>query len=293
MTRICKQKTYPHADLNNKIVVFTGGTDGMGKIAAQQLAQMGATLYLLGRNPAKMQSAVDACKTQAKHNRIYAVPCDLSDQKSIRHAAKQIQTKVSRVDLLINCAGANFGERKLSPQGYEMTWAVNHLAPFLLTHLLLNLLKAAPVARIVHLSSATEKSGHIHFDDIQLKHKWSTFRSYTQAKLALNMCTRKLSEQLRNTSITVNALNPGFIKTNLLHQIKGWERLLGVPYMFFCASKTSVGARRILRLALSNEYEGVSGQYVYEEAIRQPNPEALQPELVNRVWRLSLEQTGL
>ena len=212
---------------------------------------------------------------------------DLASQASIRNAANIILEQCPRIDLLINCAGMNAGERRVTEDGMEMSWAVNHLAPFFLNQLLLERLKASAPSRIVNLSSATEQRGHIHLEDIQLTKRWSTFRSYTQAKLAMNMCTRKLAKELEGSGVTVNALNPGFIKTNLLRSLKGWESIVGVPYMFFFASKPEVGADRILRVALSDEYQNVSGKFVYEDKIKDPNPEALNDELVERVWDIS------
>lgn len=280
-------------DLTGKIVVFTGGTDGMGKEAVKKLAGMGATIMLLGRDRDKTMNVVNELNKISNNKNTSYVPCNLASQRSIRNAAEIILRRCSRIDLLINCAGMNAGERRITEDGMEMSWAVNHLAPFLLNNLLLNRLKASSPARIINLSSATEKSGHICLEDIQLTDKWSTFRSYTQAKLAMNMCTRKLATDLIGSGVTVNSLNPGFIKTNLLRSLRGWELIIGVPYMFFFASKAEVGADRILRLALSDEYKGVSGKYVYEDAIRDPNPEALDDRLVDRVWTLSMEHTGL
>ena len=282
-----------NTDLNGTTVVFTGGTDGMGKAAVEKLAQMGAEIMLLGRGKEKTVAVVSELNKIVNKQNAHYVPCDLASQESIRNAAEMILAKCPKIDLLINCAGANFGQRILTDDGYEMTWAVNHLAPFLLSHLLLERLKESAPARIVNLSSATERSGHIHLDDLQLTKGWSVFKSYPQAKLAMNMITRKLSEELEGTGVTVNALNPGFIKTNLLRNLKGWEALVGVPYMCFFASKPEVGGDRILRVALSKEYETISGQYVYEDAIRDPNPEALDRELVEKVWKISKEQVGI
>lgn len=282
-----------NTDLTGKTIVFTGGTDGMGKVAVEKLAKMGATIMLLGRGREKTMKVVDTLNALTNTSNIHYVPCDLASQKSIRNAAKFILEKCPKIDILINCAGINANERIITEDGMEMSWAVNHLSHFLLNHLLLDRLKASAPSRIVNLSSATEKSGRIRFDDIHLSKGWSTFKSYTQAKLAMNMVTRKMAKELHGTNVTVNALNPGFIKTNLLRSLNGWEAWIGIPYMFFFASKPEVGADRILKVALSDEYANISGEFVYEDYIKAPNPLALDDEIVDRVWIISKEHTGL
>ncbi len=288
------KKDFLKKDLTNKTIVFTGGTDGMGKVAVQKLAKMGATIMLLGRSKEKTLRVVSELNKIANKENTHYVPCDLASQKSIRNAAETILEKCPRIDLLINCAGAQTGaERKVTNDGYETNWAINHLGPFLLTNLLLERIEESAPARIVNLSSATEKSGHIHFEDLQLAENWSVFKAYPQAKLAMNICTRKMARELEGSGVTVNALNPGFIKSNLLRDLKGWTALIGVPYMFFFASKPEVGANRILRVALSDEYENISGKFVYEDVVRNPNPEALDDSIVERVWKISKEQVNI
>ncbi|MCL3781303.1 SDR family NAD(P)-dependent oxidoreductase [Prolixibacteraceae bacterium JC049] len=293
MAKSDNNRGYLNKDLSDKTVVFTGGTDGMGKAAVEKLAAKGATIMLLGRSKEKTIAVVNELNNIAgKENATY-VPCNLASQQSIRNAATIILAQCPQIDILINCAGINAGARKITEDKMEMSWAVNHLAPFLLNHLLLDRLKKSAPARIINLSSATEKYGNISLDDIQLVKNWSTFRSYTQAKLVMNMCTRKMAKELVGTGVTVNALNPGFIKTNLLRDLKGWESIIGIPYMLLCASKPEVGGDRILRMALSDEYEDISGQYIYEDTIRAPNPKALDEQLVDKVWEISKNHVGI
>jgi len=249
-TTMAKNAPYLQTDLHGKTVVFSGGTDGMGKTAVEKLAKLGARIMLLGRSKEKTMAVVKEINEMAQHtdgDAVHYVPCDLACQKSIRTAASIILEKCSRIDLLINCAGMNSGIRKVTEDGLEMSWAVNHLAPFLLSNLLLDRLKEssssmASSARIVNLSSASEKYGHIHFEDIQLeKSGWSTIKSYSQAKLAMNMCTRKMAKELLSSGSThnvfVNALNPGFINSNLLRDLSGWEMIVGVPSCYFSAPR--------------------------------------------------------
>lgn len=288
-----RQRAFEKIDLTGKTIVFTGGTDGMGVPAVKKLAKMGATIMLLGRNEAKTKAVVTTLNVLANKENVHYVHCDLASQASIRQAAEIVLSKCPTIDLLINCAGANFDNRRLNEEGFELDWAVNHLAPFLLTHLLLGALQKAPKARIIHLSSATQKYGHIHLNDLQLKKGWSTLAGYAQAKLALNMVTRKLAKELVGTNITVNALNPGFIKTNLTREATGWKALVTRIIEPLFAEKTEIGGDRILRLALSPEFEGVTGQFIYEDAARDPNPEALNDELVEKIWKIFKEHTDI
>lgn len=289
-----KQKEYLTSDLSDKTIVFTGGTDGMGKAAVKNLAGRGATIMLLGRNREKTMAVVNELNKMAGKENTHYVPCDLASQKSIRDAADTILDKCPKIDVLINCAGMNAGERKITEDGYEMNWAVNHLGPFLLTNLLLDRIKETSESKIVNLSSATESWTKMNFKDLQYNKDWRAGRTYAQAKLATNIWTRRIAKELDGTGVTVNALNPGFIKTNLLNNgLKGWRRAVGAVYMYISASKPEVGSDRILRVALSDEYENVSGKFIYEDKIKHPNPQALDDEIVEKVWAISKEHAGL
>lgn len=288
-----RQKSFAGINLNGKTVVFTGGTDGMGKEAVKKIAKMGATIILLGRNETKTKAVITELNNIAKKENTYYIHCDLASLKTVKKASKLILEKCSKIDFLINCAGANIGTRKVSEEGYELNWTINHLGPFLLTNLLLNRIKETPNSKIINLTSATTNWIKMNFEDLQLTKKWSLLQSYAQAKLAMIMCTRKMAKQLKGTGVTINALNPGFIKSNLLREGKGLDRIIGVPYMFFFASKTEVGGDRILRLALSDEFENVSGKFIYEDHIKNPNPEALENELINRIWNISKQHIGM
>ncbi|MCT4588919.1 MAG: SDR family NAD(P)-dependent oxidoreductase [Carboxylicivirga sp.] len=288
-----RQESFVGANLNGKTIVFIGGSDGMGKIAVKKLAAIGATILLLGRNEAKTKAVVTELNAIANKENAQYVHCDLASLKGVRQAAEIVLDKCPKINFLINCAGANVGTRQVTEEGYEMNWTINHLGPFLLTKLLLDRIKETPNSKIVNLTSATTGWIKMNYDDLQLTQKWSLLQSYAQAKLAMIMCTRKMAKKLEGTGTTINALNPGFIKSNLLHDGKGLDRLIGVPYMFLFAEKTENGADRILRLALSDEFEGVSGKFIYEDHIKNPNPEALDDELVEQIWKVSKEQVEL
>lgn len=278
--------------VKGKIVVFVGGTDGMGRIALQDFAQYGAEIYLLGRTPEKTKRVISEVEAKTENKKIHHVVCDLSLQHSIRHAAAEITKQCDHIDYLINCAGANIFEHIITEEGYELSWATNHLGPFLLTNLLLEHMKKAHKARIVNLSSAMQAMGRIDFDIIERNKPTSNANRYGMAKLSMIMCTQVLAKELKGTNVTINALNPGFINTNLMRRAKGYMRFFVLWSRIF-ASPARVGAERILTVATSKEYENVSGKFVYEDYIREPNKQAADSDLVKRVYAVSKRQIGI
>lgn len=283
-------------DLSGKTIVFTGGTDGMGRVAIEDLARMGASIVLLGRNPQKTHGVCAEVNTSVGVERVRGIVCDLASQASVRAAADEVLRSTPTIDVLVNCAGANFAERRMTEDGVERGWAVNHLGGLLLTHLLLDRLKASAPSRVVHLSSATERLGHIHLDDIHLERSWAPLRSYAQAKLALNMGTRSLARELAGSGVTVNALNPGWIKTANVGSggsLKGWRKWVGALSTALFGEPPKAGADRIVTAAIAPQYAELSGAFIYEDHVRDPNKEALDDTLVEKVWELSRSQLGL
>ncbi|MCZ0951033.1 MAG: SDR family NAD(P)-dependent oxidoreductase [Rhodospirillaceae bacterium] len=282
----------PDRDLAGKTVVFTGGTDGMGRLAVGRLASMGADICLLGRNMARTRRVVSELGELGHEARLSAVECDLGSLDSVRKAASEVLEQCGRIDLLINCAGANVTERRLSPEGFEMNFAVNYLGPFLLTELLLDRVRATPSARIVNLTSATQKLGRLDFDDLHRERNWSLFATYAQAKLCMIMHARDVAGRLEGSGVTINCLNPGYIKSSLTRDAKGWMRVF-VTLLNRLAAPTWVGGERIVAAALDKAYDGVSGQFIYEDVLHAPNPEALDGAKAARLLELSRDMTGL
>ena len=284
----------PESDrnLSGKTVVFTGGTDGMGRVAVEMLCSMGARVVLLGRNEAKGAAVVRDIAAAVGRGAVEFRLCDLASMASVRACAERVLADCSRIDVLVNCAGANVPERTVTDEGFETTWAINYLGPFLLTTLLLEQLKRSAPARVVNVSSDTEALGHIDFDDLQTEHGYGTMKSYAQAKLALNAFTIDLARRLEGTGVTVNCLNPGFISSNLLRDTRGVEGLFRYVMRVF-ASPPAVGADRIVRLAVSSEYQGVTGTYVSEDAITAPNPEAQDPAVREKLMQVSESATAM
>lgn len=276
----------PNTDLSEKTIVFTGGTDGMGRIAVERFVEMGAHVCLLGRNPEKTQGVVEALAAKGYDGRVFTVQCDLGSLEAVRTAAQTILSRYEQVHYLINCAGINVSERKLSVDGYEMNFAVNYLGPFLLTELLLERLSSTPSARILQLTSATQAVADLRFDDLQLKTKWSMLASYAQAKLCLNMHARDVAKRLEDNDVSINYLNPGYIRTNLTRYAKGPERLF-MNLFGNLAAPTWVGGERIVAAALDDRYRAHSGAYIYEDIIVDPNPLALDDKNVSRLMDIS------
>ncbi len=281
----------PHADrdLSKKTVAFTGGTDGMGRSAVELLSGMGAKVILLARNEAKAQTLINEVGSSVEF-----VHCDLASLASVRSAAAKLISDYPEINVLVNNAGLNAGtERHVTEDGHELVWAVNYLGPFLLTHLLLDRLKSSAPARIVNVSSAMEQFGKLDFGNLQLENNFDSFKAYSNAKLALNTFTRDLAKELEGSGVTVNALNPGFIRTNLLRDTEGRQALFGKVMMRFSASPPLVGGDRIVRLAISSAYDGVSGEFVYEDEARDPNPQALDAQTVEQLREASRAAVGL
>ncbi len=283
----------PNQDLTGKMVVFSGGTDGMGRIAVERFAEMGADICLLGRNTAKTEKVIKELRAAEHKGQFTSVKCDLGDLGQVRNAASEVLDRYDRTDYLINCAGLNFPDRALSPDGYEMNFAVNYLGPFLLTELLLEKIKATPNACIVHLTSATQEIAKLFLDDLHLeKNKWSLIASYAQAKLCLLMHGRDVAARLTGSGTSINCLNPGYIRSNLGRHTKGLERVFNVMFGKL-AAPTWVGGERIIAATLDSKYEGVSGKFIYEDMLLAPNPLALDDANVAKLMEISRELTGL
>ncbi|MCY4261185.1 MAG: SDR family NAD(P)-dependent oxidoreductase [Rhodobacteraceae bacterium] len=285
----------PDQDLTGTMIVLTGGTDGMGRVAAERLASMGADICLMGRNMAKTQRVIADLKAAGHEGNLLTVACDLGSLDSVRKAAADILEACPRIDLLINCAGANIMNRQCTAEGYEMNFVVNYLGPFLLTELLLERVTQAPAARIINVTSATQAKAHLDFADLHRETGWTLFSTYAQAKLCMIIHTRDMAARLNEsgiTGVTVNSLNPGYIQSNLSRDSKGWVNIF-VRLFNHRAAPTWVGGERIVAMALGKKYEDLSGAYIYEDVQASPNPEALDTVKAARLLDLSYEMTGL
>jgi len=271
-------------DLSGKTVVFTGGTDGMGRVAAEMLVKMGASVVILGRNQTKGESAVREVSAKGGRGAASFERCDLASMPSIQECASRVLGEHSRIDVLVNCAGVNATTRTVTQEGFETNWAINYLGPFLLTKLLLGRIQDSAPARIVNLTTNTDFLDHIDFDDLQSERGFG--KSYTQSKVAMSMFTHELARRLDGKGVTVNVLHPGYIKSNLLRDLEGPQGVMRFA-MQVMASPTEVGAERIVRLAVSSAYQGVTGTFFSEDDIQPPHAEARDATRRERLMQIS------
>ncbi len=265
----------PESDknLSGKTIVFTGGTDGMGRVAVDMLYKMGAHIIILGRKKSRGDEILSELKNTGENGSVGFQVCDLALMDSVKDCATRILNEHKKIDILVNCAGVNMPNEVITKDGFEMNWAVNYLAPYLLTTLLLDRLKESSQARIINLVTNIAFIDSIDFDEIETKQNFSTSEPYVESKLSLSMFSIELAEKLKETGVTINYLHPGNIKSNLLRHLKGFERIMGY-YMLWMTSPTEVGADRVVRLAISSEFNGVTGTYLAEDLIKPPHKEA-------------------
>jgi NAD(P)-dependent dehydrogenase (short-subunit alcohol dehydrogenase family) len=258
-------------------ILVTGATDGLGKGVAIELAGMGATVLIHGRNRERLEAALGEIRGETGNEKPGSYLADLSSLGEVRALAEQILSDRDRLDVLVNNAGVIVGEREESEDGYELTFAVNHLAHFLLTSLLLPLLRDSAPARIVNVASAGQSP--IDFDDVMLERGYDGMRAYTQSKLAQIMFTFDLHERLRGTGVTVNALHPASLMgTKMVLQTFGYTM-----------STVRQGAEATVRLATSPELGGVTGRYFDGTREARADRQAYDEQARKRLWALSEE----
>lgn len=279
--------------MNGKIVLVTGATSGIGKQTALELANQGATVVLVARNRSKGQATLEEIRGKTGNQNLDLLIADLSSQASIRALAQEFRRKYSKLHVLVNNAGGVFATRKTTVDGLEYTFAFNHLAYFLLTNLLLDVLEASAPARIVNVSSGAQGMGKINFDDLQGTQRFSSQAAYNQSKLANVLFTYALARRLEGTGVSANALHPGVVRTNFgrVDTPLLWRIFFPLIDPFMLTPEK--GAATAVYLAASPEVEGVSGKYfAFKKAIRS-NPVSYDQAVQERLWKISEELTRL
>jgi retinol dehydrogenase 12 len=279
--------------MKGKTVVITGATSGIGEVAAEALARMGARIVLIARSPFRAEALairLAIANSDVGHSSHFA---DLSRLSEIKRVAAEIAAAEPRIDVLINNAGAMFSKRETTADDLEMTFTTNHLAYFVLTNLLLDRLKATPGARVVSTASDAHKSGKLDLDDLQSARSYSGFRVYGTSKLCNILFTRELARRTQGTGVTANCLHPGLVATRFGDNNDG---MMG--YGISVAKKIAAitpeeGAKTIVYLASSPEVAGQSGGYYYKCAPAVPSAAARNDADAKRLWELSAKIAGV
>ena len=276
--------------MGNRIVLITGATSGIGKETARALVQKGFQVIVVGRNQAKLERTVRELEGISQDASVVALVCDLSSQESIRQLSQDIHAEYDHIDVLINNAGLIIAPRQTTVDGLEYTFALNHLGYFLLTGLLLDLLKAGKSGRIINVSSRAHQGGHIHFDDLMLEKSYSAMKAYSQSKLANVLFTYELGRKLKGTGITVNCLHPGAVRSNFGMELPGLMKVIMLIARPFLISSRK-GAITPIYLASSPEVEDVTGKYFVKKHVVQSSPESYDEDIARRLWEVSEELT--
>jgi retinol dehydrogenase-12 len=279
--------------MKGKICLVTGATAGIGEATALLLAKLGATVVGVGRNPAKIENSIRMIKEKLGNPDVAFLKADLSSQKDIRELAQQVKDQYSQLDVLVNNAGATFAERQQSIDGIEMTFALNHLGYFLLTNLLLDLLEKSAPARIINVSSSLHKMGKLDFTDIPFDNGYTRSKAYQRTKLANIAFTYELARRLSSQSVTVNAMNPGLVATNVGNAVGGFTAMIKGIVDKIGGITPEEGARTIIYLASSPEVFGVSGRYFVKEKSIPSSKITYDLEFCRELWELSEELTTL
>ena len=278
--------------MDGKVCLITGATSGIGKATAVGLANMGASVVMVGRDRGRGEAALAEIKERSPNASVDLLLADLSSQEDIRRLAGEFKEAYPRLDVLINNAGVIRSKRVTTADGIEMTFAVNHLAYFLLTNLLLDALKASAPSRIVNVASGEQRNGSIDFDDLQGEKGYKGAKAYSQSKLATVLFTYELARRLEGTGVSANCLHPGVVGTNLgsgVSGVFGFTVRALTPLM----KSPEKGAETSVYLASSPEVEGLSGRYFVKKAEVRSSDLSYDERLARRLWEVSADLTDL
>lgn len=279
--------------MKGRICLVTGTSSGIGKATAVGLANLGATIIAVMRQSEKSEVALGDIRAKSqKDASIIEMNADLSSQASIRKLADDINNRFERLDVLINNAGIYSSKRTLTSDGLERTFAVNVIAPFLLTNLMLTKLKASAPSRIVNVSSDAANGSKIDLGNLQGEKKYGMFGAYGQSKLELNLITLEFARRLEGTGVTANFLHPGVVRTNLARELNPVAKAIFSFVKLFFASPEK-GARTTIFLASAPEAESVSGKYFAKERELRAPEESYNVDNAKRLWEKCEELTGL
>ena len=273
--------------MRGRVCVITGATRGLGRATALGLARKGARVVLMVRDVVAGSRVRDQIAAASGNGDVSVIPLDLSSFASVRNAAAELRDRLEVVHVLVNNAGVNLARRTESVDGHEMTFAVNHLGPFMLTRLVEPLLRAGAPSRVVVVTSGFERMGRIHFDDLDLERGYNAIRAYTQSKLANVLFTYALAERLEGTGVTANCIHPGLAATDLMRDLPRWVRAIYEPFL----STPERAAGAIVRLASAPELHTVTGRYFAGTREALSSGRSYDVQARERLWRVSEELT--
>jgi NAD(P)-dependent dehydrogenase (short-subunit alcohol dehydrogenase family) len=278
--------------MKGKVVVITGATSGIGLVAAEKLAALGARLVLVARDKTRSEAALASLRKlgpDANHTVHYA---DLSRIQEMKRVASQIAAAEPRIDVLINNAGALFSSRHVTEDGLELTFALNHMSYFVVTHGLRERLLASGRARVINTASDAHEGKELDFNDLQCEKSYQGFKVYGRSKLCNILFTRELARRLQGTTVTANCLHPGFVSTRFGDE-SGGALSLGARIAKFFAISPEKGAETLVYLASSDDVANISGQYFYKCRVATPSKEAQDDESAAKLWKESARLAGV
>ena len=278
--------------LVGRVVLVTGATSGMGKATASALAAYGASVVIHGRDEDKAKETVEGIREETKNPAVYYILADFEKLDEVRFLANEFRRQFHRLDVLINNAGAVFGKRQESVDGIELTLQVNYLSHFLVTNLLLDMLKASSPSRVLNVSSGLHERGHIDLEDLQMTRKYSGQKAYASSKLAQVLFTYELARRLEGSGVTCNASNPGLAKTHLGYDA-GLLTSLSKRFVDIFGKSAEKAADTTIYLASSPEVERVNGKYFEDRKEAESSEMSYNMSAAKRLWEISLKLTDL
>lgn len=280
------------ADLHGRTVLITGATGGIGLATAAGLAALGARVGLVGRSSTRLSDAAESISRATPSAQVDTFEADLSAQAEVRAVAEKVRAAYPRLDVLVNNVGGYWAHRHLTVDGLEHTFALNHLAPFLLTHELRDLLVASAPARVVNVASAAQGLGRINFDDLQGERSYRGQRAYNQSKLANVLFTYELARRLEGTGVTTNALHPGVVASGYGQEDGGFVMRNLQPLGARFLKTPEQGAETPIYLSASRDVEGVSGLYFVNRRPKRSSKASYDLGIAHRLWDVSEQLTG-
>ena len=279
--------------MDGRSVLVTGGTGGIGLATATELARLGARVGIVGRSADRGAAAAETFRRAAPGGQVDVLAFNLSAQAEVRGVAADVRGRYSHLDVLVNNAGGYWAHRHVTVDGLERTFAVNHLAPFLLTHLLRDLLIGSAPARVVTVSSSAQAMGRIDFDDLQGGRSYQGQRAYNQSKLANVLFTYELARRLAGTGVTANAVHPGVADTSFGRADSGWWMRAMLPLVRPVMRSPEKAAATSVHLACAPELATVTGTYFANSRPKRSSPRSYDTEVARRLWRVSCELVGI